>query len=75
VFKTTPFAYLRQYRLEQARQLLMDSEISIEQVVKAVGYSDRSRFAVAFRKQFGINPKSYQMQCRKSGDLISLNCR
>ncbi|MDM9383749.1 AraC family transcriptional regulator [Chlorogloeopsis sp. ULAP01] len=74
VFKTTPFAYLRQYRLEQARQLLMDSEISIEQVVKAVGYSDRSRFAVAFRKQFGINPKSYQMQCRKNGDLISLNC-
>jgi AraC family transcriptional regulator, transcriptional activator of the genes for pyochelin and ferripyochelin receptors len=73
VFKTTPFAYLRYYRLEQARQLLMDSEIPVEQVAKVVGYSDRSRFAVAFRKQYGINPKSYQMQYRKSSDLISLN--
>jgi AraC-like DNA-binding protein len=69
VFKTTPFAYLRHYRLEQARQLLaMDLEIPVEQVAKAVGYSDRSRFAVAFRKQFGINPKSYQMQYRKDRD-------
>ncbi len=73
VFKTTPFAYLRYYRLEQARQLLMDSEIPVDQVAKVVGYSDRSRFAVAFRKQYGINPKSYQMQYRKSSDLISLN--
>ncbi|MBE9167044.1 helix-turn-helix transcriptional regulator [Pleurocapsales cyanobacterium LEGE 06147] len=65
VFNTTPFAYLRHYRLEWARQLLMDSEISIEQVAKAVGYRDRSRFAAAFRKQFGINPKSYQLQYRQ----------
>nr|WP_235927106.1 AraC family transcriptional regulator [Gloeocapsopsis dulcis] len=65
VFNTTPFAYLRHYRLEQARQLLMDSEASIEQVAKTVGYGDRSRFAAAFRKQFGINPKTYQLQQRR----------
>jgi AraC family transcriptional regulator, transcriptional activator of the genes for pyochelin and ferripyochelin receptors len=65
VFHTTPFAYLRDYRLERAQQLLMDSEQSIEQVAKAVGYADRSRFAVAFRKKFGVNPKTYQLQHRR----------
>lgn len=65
VFNTTPFAYLRDHRLERARQLLMDSEIPIEQVAKAVGYGDRSRFAAAFRKKFGINPKTYQLQWQR----------
>jgi AraC-like DNA-binding protein len=65
VFNTTPFAYLRDYRLERARQLLTDSELPIEQVAKAVGYADRSRFATAFRKKFGVNPKTYQLQWRR----------
>ncbi|WP_238393438.1 helix-turn-helix transcriptional regulator [Myxacorys almedinensis] len=64
VFHTTAFGYLRHYRMERARQLLMDSEVSIEQVAKMVGYSDRSRFAAAFRKEFGVNPKTYQLQWR-----------
>ncbi|MEX0271504.1 helix-turn-helix transcriptional regulator [Leptolyngbyaceae cyanobacterium UHCC 1019] len=65
VFNTTAFGYLRDCRLERAQQLLMDSEISIEQVAKMVGYGDRSRFASAFRKKFGVNPKTYQLQSRK----------
>lgn len=63
VFHTTPFAYLRDYRLERAQQFLMNSEQSIEQVAKTVGYADRSRFAIAFRKRFGVNPKTYQLEC------------
>jgi len=64
VFNTTPFAYLRRYRLEQAQKLLMNPDIPVEVVAKQVGYCDRSSFAVAFRKQFGLNPKSYQLQHR-----------
>ena len=64
VFDTTPFAYLRTYRLEQAQHLLMNSDLSVETIAKSIGYCDRSRFAAAFRKQFGINPKAYQLQYR-----------
>ena len=64
VFDTTPFAYLRRYRLEQAQQLLTNPDIPVDVVAKQVGYGDRSSFAVAFRKQFGLNPKSYQLQNR-----------
>ncbi|ESA33719.1 transcriptional family [Leptolyngbya sp. Heron Island J] len=62
VYGTTPFGYLKDYRLMQAKQLLMTSELSVAQVATAVGYSSRSRFATAFRKEIGINPKTFQMQ-------------
>ena len=62
VYGTTPYGYLRDYRLRQAKQLLMTSELSVAQVATAVGYSSRSRFATAFRKDFGINPKAFQLQ-------------
>ncbi|NCJ05931.1 helix-turn-helix domain-containing protein [Synechococcales cyanobacterium C] len=65
VFHTSPFAYLRQHRLEQARQLLSDPDLPIGVVAKRVGYGDRSAFATAFRKQFGLNPKAYQLQWRR----------
>lgn len=62
---TTPFGYLRDYRLRKAQRLLMTSELSVEEVAVAVGYQCRSNFATAFRQQFGINPKAFQMQVRQ----------
>ncbi|NEQ42345.1 MAG: helix-turn-helix transcriptional regulator [Leptolyngbya sp. SIOISBB] len=61
VYGTTPFGYLRDCRLWQAQRLLMMTELSINEVAMAVGYSCRSKFATAFRKYIGINPKAFQM--------------
>jgi AraC-like DNA-binding protein len=60
LFQTTPFQYLRDRRLEQAKHLLLDTNQSVEEVAHAVGYANRSKFASAFRKKFGVNPKSYR---------------
>ncbi|MBW4507967.1 MAG: AraC family transcriptional regulator [Scytonematopsis contorta HA4267-MV1] len=60
VFGTTPFGYLRDLRLTTAQQLLRNTEISIEQVSRTIGYKSRSKFTVAFQKKFGINPKAFQ---------------
>lgn len=62
IYDTTPFAYLRECRLREARRLLMTSDLAIEEVATSVGYTSRSRFATAFRQKFGINPKAFQMQ-------------
>ncbi|MBP5971875.1 helix-turn-helix domain-containing protein [Brasilonema sp. CT11] len=62
VFGTTVFGYLHDYRMEQARQLLLSGQMKIEQVAQIVGYANRSRFASAFKKKYGVNPKAYQMQ-------------
>ncbi|MEL6381153.1 MAG: AraC family transcriptional regulator [Cyanobacteria bacterium J06626_18] len=66
LYGTTPFGYLRDRRLIQARQLLMTSDLSITEVAAAVGYTSRSRFATAFRQKTGLNPKAFQMQAWQS---------
>ena len=62
VYGTTPFKYLRDCRLNQARRLLMTTDMAVESVAAAVGYSSRNHFAKAFRRQTGLNPKAFQMQ-------------
>ncbi|HEY9767138.1 MAG TPA: AraC family transcriptional regulator [Coleofasciculaceae cyanobacterium] len=59
LFGTTVFGYLYQQRMEYARQLLQQRELNVGQVAKKVGYASQSRFATAFRKKFGINPKVF----------------
>lgn len=62
VFGTTVFGYLHDYRLKQASQLLETGQMNVTEVAQAVGFADRSYFAAAFRKRFGVNPKQYLMQ-------------
>lgn len=64
VFDTTAFGYLHQHRLEQARQLLATGKFSVTDVCHQVGFTDRSHFAAAFRKQFGLNPSVYRQECQ-----------
>ena len=64
VFGTTAFGYLHQHRLEQARQLLATGKFSVTDVCHQVGFTDRSHFAAAFRKQFGLNPSVYRQECQ-----------
>lgn len=64
IFGMTVFGYLHDYRMKQAQQLLTRHDIKIEQVAEMVGYTNRSRFAAAFRRKFGVNPKTYQLQQR-----------
>lgn len=61
VFGTTVFAYLQRHRLEWARQLLTDRTLTIFEVAHTVGYTSQSRFAAAFKRQFGRTPKAYQL--------------
>lgn len=61
VFGTTVFGYLRDYRLEQARLLLVEQQLTVQQVAHAVGYEHSGYFAKAFKQKFGMNPKTYQM--------------
>jgi AraC-like DNA-binding protein len=63
-FGTSTFNYLHHYRLEQAQQLLLTSDLKIEVVMQRVGFTSRSYFAKAFRKKFGANPGEYARQRR-----------
>ncbi len=58
-FNTTVFGYLRQKRMERARELLSRNEWTVLEVANAVGYSNPSHFTRAFRETFGQNPKQF----------------
>lgn len=60
VFGTTVFGYLHFLRMERARELLENKQMSVRQVAEAVGYVNQSHFASAFRKLYGVNPTSFK---------------
>jgi AraC-like DNA-binding protein len=61
LFGTTVFGYLRDYRMQQAQHLLHQSHMSVAQVAAKVGYRNSEAFSTAFRRQFAVSPKAYQL--------------
>lgn len=60
VFGTTVFGCLHQHRMEKARSLLLENQHPITAIAQAVGYTNLSAFSSAFRKQYGISPRTMQ---------------
>ncbi|WGD50300.1 AraC family transcriptional regulator [Bradyrhizobium sp. CB1650] len=59
-FGVPPHQYHVKKRIERAKQLLVDREMSITDVGLAVGYSQASSFSLAFRKMTGESPREYR---------------
>lgn len=57
-------SYRKELRLERARQLLRATNSSVLAVAGAVGYSCAGRFAMAFRRRYGVSPGEYARQAR-----------
>lgn len=55
-----PYAYLRQYRLQKAKDLLIRTEKSILEIANSVGYANPSKFSCAFKRVFGLSPLKYR---------------
>ncbi|MFT3824409.1 MAG: AraC family transcriptional regulator [Chitinophagaceae bacterium] len=56
MYSITPFEYLLDYRMEKARELLADQNMSVLDVALTVGYKNVSGFTAAFRKRMGHAP-------------------
>ncbi|AXT61677.1 AraC family transcriptional regulator [Aquimarina sp. AD10] len=55
------YAFLFDYKMEVARQLLASGSHNVNEVGLKVGYSTASHFIAAFKKKFGTTPKKYVM--------------
>jgi AraC-like DNA-binding protein len=53
------FAFLFDYKMEVARQLLASGSHNVNEVGLKVGYSTASHFIAAFKKKFGTTPKKF----------------
>lgn len=56
----TPLRYLTHWRIQNAKRLLAESRLSIDQVAARVGYESAASFSRVFRRTAGINPGAYR---------------
>ena len=57
---TSPSKYLTDYRMNMARKLLMDSQLSVREIAERVGYPDPFHFSKSFKNLFGVSPAQYR---------------
>lgn len=55
----TPYQFLKEYRLDRSRELLLDGRSSVAEVSRHVGYAKVSHFIREFRARYGVTPKVY----------------
>jgi len=56
----TVFEFVREARLSEARRLLAESALSVEEVGLAVGFSNAANFSTAFRERFQTTPSGFR---------------
>lgn len=61
-----PAEEIRRLRLERGRNLLTESDLSVESIAAACGYAGATQFGVAFRKHFGSTPLAFRRRLTRS---------
>lgn len=56
MFGTTVFGYLFDYKMQLAKQYLLDTEKPISEVALLCGYEYVSHFSTAFKRKYGFSP-------------------
>ncbi|MFV8228331.1 helix-turn-helix domain-containing protein [Mycolicibacterium fortuitum] len=59
-FHTTPYQFLLDRRIEQAKTLLTTTSLSMTEIGSAVGFSNPSHFAASFGRRVGLSPRAYR---------------
>ena len=60
IYGQTPYAYLKQYRIQRAAKLLCEGGHSIGWIANHVGYGATGKFAAAFKSIMGCPPSEYR---------------
>lgn len=59
---TSPGAYITRIRMDEAKELLANSSLSVSEVSTIIGYENPLYFSRIFRKMVGIPPSVYRAQ-------------
>lgn len=59
LFNATINQYVQERRLEKARELLLHSDLSINEIVSSIGLKSASYFSRIFREKYGVMPSQF----------------
>lgn len=62
LFGNTVFGYLHEIRMQKAREMLFDTNVSIAEVSEYCGYSYIQSFIKAFKLKYGMTPEKFRKQ-------------
>ena len=60
VYGTSIAAHLKEHRMEKAARLIHETDASMAEVARRVGYESQSKFTAAFKDQYGCLPTMYR---------------
>lgn len=58
----SPISYLISRRIEESRYLLRETDMSLSQIARVLGFSSASYFSQSFRRAEGISPMEFRKQ-------------
>jgi AraC-like DNA-binding protein len=55
----SPYQFIKEMRLNRARELLVENRSTVTQISTQVGYSSTSHFINEFRDRYGVSPRGF----------------
>ncbi len=62
----TPHEQITATQIERVKQLLRETDMTIEQITPKAGYSYKESLSAVFKRETGQTPGSYRAECRES---------
>ena len=57
--------YMKEIRIREAKKLLQDTDLKVQEISARVGYDNEKHFMKTFRGQCGVSPSEYRRNMRK----------
>jgi AraC-like DNA-binding protein len=66
IFNDSPARYIKNKKLEKAKELLEISDLNVTQITFECGFGDLASFSVAFKDKFNISPSVYRQSIKSA---------
>ena len=60
-----PYRYITEYRLNQSKFLLLNTDMMVSEIAERVGFNSESQYIKLFNQYIGITPKQFRKQYRQ----------
>ncbi|WP_238357632.1 AraC family transcriptional regulator [Cohnella zeiphila] len=64
LYNTPPLKWVRNRRLDKAKELLAETELSVTNVCFSTGFENIAHFSKVFKERFGLPPSEFRQQLR-----------
>ncbi|WP_260845799.1 AraC family transcriptional regulator [Paenibacillus sp. Y412MC10] len=68
IYNTSPLKWVRNRRLDKAKELLAETVLSVTDVCFSTGFENIAHFSKVFKERFGLPPSEFRRQLRLKED-------